>query len=454
MLFKRIKSDFENDKMSSLIFKQSIPQVIAQLTLLLYTIIDRIYIGHITDVGQDALSGLGITFPIISLISAFTMLFGQGGSVLFSLELGKRNYEKAKDYLSNAFILLLSSSIIMTAVSYLFMNKILLFLGASDNTLKYAYDYMMIYSIGIILQMIQSGLSVFVVALGFPIKSMIATLSGAIINLILDPIFIFKFNLGIKGAAIATILSLLFPFVYILISITSKNNIVYLSFNKIKFSIKDSLKIMSIGATNFIVELTNSLTVTCYNKSLKYYGSDLYVGIYTIINSVRSIMGVAVSGISSGVSPIISFNYSAKHYKRVKSAIKLSFLYMGLYTLIAWGLVVLFPSFFCGLFTDKEYFISLSTPYLHTFFMAYIFMAFQFIGQTTFMATGNTKKAITFSLFRKVILVIPLIIILPLIMEDKINAIFLSEPISNVVGGLLCFITMYLTFYRRLKSEN
>lgn len=448
------KNNFGEGNITLIILKQAVPLIIAQLAQLLYNIVDRVFIGHIPETGKNSLTGLGICFPLISLIMAFTLLFGLGGTPLFSISKGEGKNDRATDIMRHSFILLLFSSFIITIVSYLTMKPLIYGLGASDTTFFYAKEYLKIYLLGTPFLMIGSGMNFYISAQGRPGTAMITTLSGAAVNVVLDPLLIYYMGLGIKGAAIATVISQIVSFVWVMFFFVVKGSEIKLSFKGFVFSVKTALRIVSVGITNFIMEATNCIIQLVCNKSLAYYGGDDYVTIMTVINSVRSILGLVVSGITSGCQPVLGFNYGAKKYDRVCKAIKVNTIMGVLYTLVAWALVWIFPSFFIKLFTDDPQILLFGTKYLKIYFMGYIFMSLQFSGQSTFMALAKVKYAITFSILRKIIIVVPLTLILPLLMKDSIAGVFWAEPISNLIGGSASFITMYITVYRRLKNKE
>ena len=449
--------DFGTGSMAKLIAKQALPLTLSQLAQLLYNIIDRVYIGRIPGAGTTALTGLGLTFPIVSIISAFTLLFGQGGAPLFSIARGEDKKDKASRILGNSFIMLLIASFVLTLTGYIFMRPIIYAFGASDNSYVYASQYLKIYLIGTVFSMLATGLNFYITAQGFPKTSMITVMSGAILNIILDPIFIFGLKLGIKGAAFATVISQFVSAVWVLRFLFGKKAIIPLRRSSMKLHAPTCGKIISVGFTGFVMEITNSATQIVCNRTLKAYGgemSDLYITIMTIVSSVRSIMGVAVNGITAGSQPVLGFNYGAKKYDRVRSGIKAMSLFGFVYTAVCWFIIFLFPKFFIGLFCDDPVACKVAVPYLHIFFMAYVFMSLQYSGQSTFMSLGKAPQAIFFSLLRKALLVIPLTLILPHFLKDPISGVFWAEPISNILGGSASFFTMYFTLYRKFGKED
>lgn len=451
------KADFGTGSMPKLILKQALPLALSQVAQLLYNIVDRIYIGHIEKDSIAPLTGLGLTFPIISAVLAFTLLFGQGGSPVFSITRGEGDTKKAQRIMGNSFTLLALAGIILTIIISIFAKPLLYLLGAGADSFPYAYAYLRIYILGTTLVTIGTGMNCYISAQGAPITAMITVMSGAILNLILDPIFIFKLNLGIRGAAIATLISQFVSCIWVLRFFIPKfggKAVIPLSLKSMALNGKIVGSIIAMGFTGFVMEITNSITQVTCNRTLRLYGGEIYVGIMTIVNSVRSIMGVAVNGIVQGAQPVLGYNYGARKYNRVRAGIRYSSLFAFAYTAVAWAVVFFFPGFFIGLFSSDLETNAIAIPYLHIFFMAYVFMSLQFSGQSTFMALGKAKRAIFFSLFRKVVLVVPLTLFLPTIMPDPVSGVFYAEPISNVIGGAASFTAMYLTIYRKLPQTD
>lgn len=448
-------TDFGHGSVPCLILKQAVPLMLSSLVQLLYNIVDRIYIGHIPGEGTNALIGLGLTFPVVSAIMAFTMLFGQGGAPVFSIAMGAGSEQKARKVLGNSFSLLIIGSITITALILIFMKKILFFLGADVATYPYAASYLRIYVIGTFATMIANGLNFYISAQGFPVTAMTTTLTGALLNIILDPVFIFALHMNIEGAAIATVISQTASLIWVLKFLTGRKPEFKIEFSNMKLEFPVVKQICSVGLTGFIMQITNSATQAVCNKTLSFYDAEgIYIGVMTIVSSVRDIMSVAVHAITSGASPVMSFNYGAGKTDRVRSGIRFSFLFAFAYTGLAWLMIIFFPRFFINLFNDDVGLIEASVPALHIFFLAYVFMSFQFSGQSTFMALEKNGRAIFFSMFRKVILVIPLTILLPRFVDPSVNGVFMAEPVSNVIGGLASFLTMYFTVYRRLDKPS
>ena len=442
-------NDFSKGSIKRLIIAQAIPLTLAQIVQLLYNIVDRIYIGHLRDIGDIALTGLGITFPVIVLIAAFTSLFGTGGNVLFSISRGKHEEDEAGRIMGNVFALLLVSSVVLFGVCYLFRRPILFLFGASENSYVYADKYLKIYLFGTAFSMISTGMNGLINAQGFPRVGMLTTVIGAVINIALDPLFIFLFDMGVSGAALATVISQGVSAVWVLKFISGKRAIIRLTPDKIRIDPARTKRIVTLGISGFVVQGTNSLVQIVCNNRLQFYGGDLYVGIFTVLNSVREVLSMPVSGITSGAQPVLGYNYGAGENKRVKQGIRFTSILGVAYTLIAWLVIMLVPTFIMRVFTNDSAIISTGAKMLNVYFFGFFFMAFQFSGQMVFQSLGRAENAVFFSLFRKVIIVVPLTLLLPYI-GLGVNGVFLAEPISNAVGGLACFFTMWMSVYRKL----
>ena len=447
------KIDFSKDPVWKCIVAQAVPLTIAQLVQLLYNVVDRIYIGHLGDGNSIALTGVGLTFPMVTLIMAFTALFGMGGVPLFSMARGAKDEEEAGKILGNSFALLLGSSIVLTVIGYFFCEPILFAFGASEDSYIYAKQYLDIYLIGTIFSMISTGLNGYINAQGFPKIGMFSVILGAVVNIVLDPIFIFVFDMGVAGAALATIISQAISTIWVLRFLFGKKSMVPLKLKNIRIHRNRTLEIFKLGTSNFIMQGTNCLVQVVCNSTLQNYGGDLYVGIMTVLNSVREITMLPISGIVSGAQPVISFNYGAKEYERVKSGIRFNTLIGSAYTLLAWLLIIIFPGFWFGIFSDDPAMMGAGIEMLKLYFFGFVFMALQFAGQSTFQALGDAKHAIFFSLLRKAIIVVPLTLFLPMV-GFGVKGVFLAEPISNVIGGIACYMTMRLTIYRKLDKQR
>ena len=443
------KTDFSQGSVRKLIMAQALPLTMAQLVQLLYNIVDRIYIGHLEDVGDLALTGLGITFPVIVIIAAFTNLYGSGGATLFSLARGKGDTEEAEELLGNVFSLLLGTSAVLFALCYGFRRPILFLFGASEQSWYYADQYLRIYLLGTAFSMITTGMNGFINAQGFPKTGMLTTVIGAVINAILDPIFIFGFHMGVRGAAVATVISQGISAAWVLRFLTGKQAVIPLRRRSLAVKLPRLKQIIALGFPGFVMQGTNSLVQIVCNNQLQTYGGDLYVGIMTVLNSVREMVSLPISGLTHGAQPILGFNYGAKRNDRVKEAIRFTAILGTAYLMAAWIAVMLIPRTLIGIFSEDAETITQGARMLGIYFFGFVFMAFQFSGQTTFQALGKAKHAIFFSLLRKVIIVVPLTLLLPAA-GFGVEGVFLAEPISNLLGGLAAFITMWITVYRKL----
>lgn len=446
------KNDFSTGSISGNILRLALPMTAAQLINVLYNVVDRIYIGHIPHASSQALTGIGLTLPIITIITAFANLFGMGGAPLFSIARGADEPDKAGAIMGNSFSMLLLSGFLLSILCGLFKRPLLYLFGASDATYPYAASYLNIYLIGTLFVMISLGMNNFINAQGYGITGMLTVSIGALLNLILDPLFIFVFQMGVKGAALATIIAQLVSAIWVLHFLIYKKEIIPLSRKQLKLQPPLIREISALGMSGFVMSITNGSVQIICNATLQHYGGDLYVGIMTVINSIREIVTMPVTGLTSGAQPVMSFNYGAKKYDRVRSAIRFTTICCILLSLTAWALLFCFPHFFIQLFTDEPELLSQGVPAMHLYFFGIFMMSLQFAGQSTFTALGKSRQAIFFSLLRKVIIVIPLTLLLPEIAGLGTTGVFLAEPISNFIGGTACFVTMLLTVWPSLKS--
>lgn len=445
------KIDFGTGAVWRRILAQAVPLTVAQLVQLLYNVVDRIYLGHMGDGSSIALTGVGLTFPVVTLIMAFTALFGMGGVPLFAMARGAGEHRRAEQILGNSFTMLLGSSVILMGVGYFFMEPILYAFGASADSYRYAKEYLDIYLLGTACSMTATGLNGYINAQGFPKIGMLSVVLGAAANIILDPFFIFGLGMGVAGAALATVISQTVSSVWVLRFLTGGRAAVPLQRDCIRPDLQIVGRIARLGTANFIMQGTNCLVQVACNSTLQLYGGDLYVGIMTVANSVREIFTLPINGIVSGGQPVISYNYGAKAYDRVRSGIRFNTWVGVAYTMAAWVLIFAFPEFWFGLFSDDAAMTAAGAPVMRLYFFGFLFMALQFAGQTTFQALGDAKHAIFFSLLRKAIIVTPLTLLLPRL-GFGVQGVFLAEPISNILGGLACYLTMRLTLYRKLPK--
>lgn len=451
---KTHQTDFSHGSVYRNILEVAVPMTFAQLLNLLYNIVDRMYIGRIPEVGTLALTGVGLCFPIITLITAFTYLFGNGGAPLCAMERGRGNDEEAEKLMGNTFTMLLITGVILMVIGFVFYKPILYLFGASDVTFPYAGEYITVYLFGTLFVMISLGMNPFINSQGFGNMGMLTVLLGAVMNIVLDPLFIFVFGMGVRGAAVATVLSQFISAAWVLRFLTGKRAVLHLKKEAMKIQWRRVRNIMALGVSGFIMAFTNSLVQIVCNATLQVYGGDLYVGIMTVLNSVREIFTMPVMGLTNGASPVMSYNYGERAYGRVKKAIGFITVVCAAYTLVAWGILQVIPEFFIHLFNSEPELVSKGVPALHIYFFGFVFMALQFSGQSVFVALGKARKATFFSLFRKVIIVVPLTILLPMLDSLGVDGVFWAEPISNLLGGCACFFTMLLTVLPELKNRT
>ncbi len=444
-----VQNDFGTGSVKRLVLSQALPLTIAQTVQLLYNIVDRIYIGHLEGVGDLALTGLGITFPVIVIIAAFTNLYGSGGATLFSIARGRGDEDEAESIIGTVFTLLVGTAALLFVFCYTLRRPILFLFGASEQSVVYADQYLSIYLLGTAFSMLTTGLNGYINAQGFPRIGMLTTILGAVINVILDPIFIFVLDMGVRGAATATVISQAISAAWVLRFLTGPNAALRLKRSKIGVNKERLKRIVSLGLPGFVMQGTNSLVSIVCNNQLQSYGGDLYVGIMTILNSVREMLSLPMTGITHGTQPIIGFNYGAKKNERVKEGIRFAFTVGALYLLCAWIVIMLIPEQMIGIFSDEPETIAIGAQMLNIYFFGFVFMTFQSAGQMAFQALGYAKQAIFFSLFRKAIIVVPLTLLFPAI-GFGVEGVFLAEPVSNVVGGLAAFTAMWFIIYRKL----
>ncbi|MEY8324763.1 MATE family efflux transporter [Lachnospiraceae bacterium 54-11] len=447
--------DFSKGSVTQNIIRVAAPMLVAQILNLMYNIVDRIYIGRIPGEGLLALGGVGLCFPFISLITAFTNLYGAGGAPLCSIERGRGNQEEAGEIMSTSFYLLVITGVILTVLGSIFCRPILILFGASGASLPYAMPYMRIYLMGTVFAMVALGMNPFINSQGFANVGMTTIFLGAITNIVLDPIFIFVFHLGVRGAALATICSQILSAVFVVRFLTGKRAELRISLKRRpSFGKRRVLDIVGLGSASFVMQCTNSLVQIACNRMLGAFGGDVYISTMTIINSVRQILDTPVLAIADGASPILSYNYGAKRYDNVKKAIRFITLSALVYTGATWGLILLFPEMFIGIFNNDDSLLTVAVPALHIYFFAFIFQALQYSGQTVFKSLNKKKQAIFFSLLRKVVIVVPLTFFLPYVGNLGANGVFVAEPVSNFLGGSACFLAMILTVLPELGGRR
>ncbi|MCM1150118.1 MAG: MATE family efflux transporter [Butyricicoccus sp.] len=435
------------------IIGMAVPMALAQLVNVAYSIVDRMYIGHIPGVGSYALTGLGLTMPVVSIIAALANLCGMGGGPLCSIARGEGKTDYAEKIMANAFTLLLIIGAAVTVLFLIYMERIIYLFGASEDTYQYAADYARIYILGTLFVMISLGMNSFINAQGFASIGMLTVLLGAAANIILDPAFIFLLDMGIAGAAMATVISQALSAAWALLFLTSRHAILDLRLKNMIPSPRIVGRIIALGVTGFVMNATNGIVQIFCNTQLQKYGGDLYVGAMTVINSVREIVFMLVHGLTSGAQPVLGFNYGARRYDRVRQGIRFVVITGMAYASCTWLIIMLFPRALALVFNNEPELLAVCVPAMRIYFCGFVLMSLQMSGQSVFVGLGKSKQAVFFSLLRKVIIVVPLVLFLPGL-GLGVNGVFLSEPISDLIGGLACFVTMYFTVYRRLLRDE
>ena len=427
--------------------------LVAQILNLLYNIVDRIYIARIPNIGTAALGAVGLCFPLIVVITAFSNLFGSGGAPLFSIYRGKGEPQRAANVMNTSFTMVCVCAVVLMAVGFIFARPLLVLFGASTDALVYAYPYLMIYLIGTLPSMIATGMNPFINAQGYSTIGMTSVAVGAVANLLLDPLFIFVLGFGVQGAAIATVISQVLSALFVFVFLTRKSELKVRFLKKKEFSecIGYAKNIVSLGTAGFIMQLTNSLVSICCNNILSDVGGDIYISVMTIVSSVRQLVETPIYAMNEGTSPILSYNYGACRPARVRKAMAvMSTMILG-YTAVMWSIIILLPNALIGIFSSDAALMQDAVPALKQYFAAFICMYFQYIGQTVFKSLYKKKQAIFFSLLRKVFIVVPLTYMMPYMFYMGTSGVFLAEPVSNVIGGTLCLVVMLCTVLPELK---
>lgn len=447
-----MNEDMGSGNVKKLLVSLAVPAVVAQVINLLYNIVDRIYIGHIPKIGASALTGVGLFMPILMLINAFAMLAGSGGAPRAAIAMGKKDNDTAEKIVGNCFSMLLGLAVVLTAVFYFSAPALLKLFGASSVTLPYAVDYARIYILGSVFVLIVMGMNPFITTQGFAKISMLTTVIGAVINIILDPIFIFVLEMGVKGAALATVLSQAVGAAWILRFLSGKKTILRLKKENMKLILNVILPCLGLGISTFVMLSTESLLSISFTSSLSRYGGDIAVGAMTIITSVSQLVTMPLQGICQGGQPIISYNYGARKKKRVKEAFFTQFGACILYTTLFWAALMIVPQIFAGMFTNDAALMKYTTWAIRIYMAGIFSVGFQISCQQSFMALGQAKVSLLLACLRKIILLIPLIFILPLFFADKVFAVFLAEPVSDIVAAAVTTITFLTQFNKILKK--
>lgn len=450
----RSKTDFSTGPVWRVIMRMAVPLMLAQLVNVLYSVVDRMYIGHIPGVGSLALTGLGLTMPIVSIVTAFTSLCGTGGGPLCSIARGRGDKEDAETVMGNSLALLLILAAILTAALQIFSRPILFAFGASPATYPYAAEYLRIYLWGTLFVMLSTGMNYFINSQGFPTTGMLTVVIGAVLNIILDPIFIFLLDWGISGAALATVISQAVSAVWAMSFLLSKKAVLDLRLKNLRLRPKTVGKILALGVTGFVMSITNALVQTSCNTQLQLYGGDTWVGAMTVINSVREMTFMAAHGLTAGSQPVLGFNYGAGAYSRVKRGICFVSVASVVYALVVWLLVMLIPGALTRVFNSDPELVAVCSRAMRIYFCGFFLMALQLAGQSSFVGLGKSRQAVFFSLLRKAIIVTPLVFLLPMIPAMGAEGVFWAEPISDLIGGGSCFLTMYFTVYKKLPADT
>ncbi len=445
------KNDFSKGSIPKTITKLAIPMIAAMLVNALYSVVDRIYIGHLPDIGQLALTGVGLCYPITMSVAAFSYLVGNGGGPLTSILRGAKDQEGAEKVIGNSITMLVGLGIIVPIICLLIRRPILYLFGASDATYPYANSYITIYLIGSISVMLTLGLNPFLNAQGFTRTGMMTVLIGAVCNIVLDPIFIFVLNMGVSGAAIATIISQTVSAVWVVLFLHGKKNLVRVHVRNLRLEAKVVKRITGLGVSGFIMNITEAAISAVFNASLSLFGGDIYVTVMTVATSVTQVIMMPLTGFSQGAQPVTGYNYGAGAYDRVKQSFWFLTKFCATYAVLIWLVLMLLPEMIIRIFNSDPVLIATAVPMFRVFFCMYFMMSLQMSAQNTFVAMGEGKKATFFALYRKVILLIPLALILPRV-GFGIVGVFAAEPLADSISAITCYTTFLLTAYRKLSK--
>ena len=445
--------DLSKGNVTKLLVSLALPAIIAQVINVLYNMVDRMYIGHIAVIGKDALTGVGVTMPIIMCVSAFAALVSMGGAPRASIYLGRNDKNMAEKIMGNCFTMLIIVAIILTLFVFIYAPQLVMFLGASDITAPYAVDYIRIYALGTFFVQLTLGLNAFVTSQGFAKTSMLTVAIGAVLNILLDPIFIFVFGLEVKGAALATIISQAVSMIWVLKFLSSDRS--YLRLKKVNFKLdaKVSLPCITLGLSPFIMQFSESVIIVCFNTSLARYGGDIAVGAMTILSSVMQFSMLPLQGLTQGSQPIVSFNYGAKNMERVKACFRSLLVISLTYSTLLWAIAVFAPLVFITIFTNDPTLSAFSVKAMRVYMGMSLLFGAQIACQQTFIALGKAKQSIFLALWRKVILLIPLIYLLPNFVADKTMGVFLAEPIADTIA-VVTTVLMFAYYFKKIINTN
>ena len=449
----------QNDKnflgtapIGKLLLKLSIPTVIAQLINMLYNVVDRIYIGHIPEEGSLALTGVGVCMPIIMIVTAFAALISSGGAPRASICMGKQDNKSAEQILGNCFSLQIVVSIVLTVVLLIWNKDLLMAFGASKNTLGYATDYMRIYALGTLFVQLTLGMNAFITAQGFTTTSMVSVLIGAICNITLDPVFIFVFNMGVKGAALATVLSQAISTIWVVVFLSGKKTQLHLRKKYMGLKPKIFLPCVALGLATFIMQASESVVTVCFNSSLLHYGGDIAVGAMTILTSVMQFAMLPLQGIAQGSQPIASYNYGAKNADRVKKTFRLLVITCLTYSTLLWAAVQIIPKVFVSIFTSDAKLVAFTAPMLKIYLGGLFLFGIQIACQITFTSLGKAVNSIIVAVVRKFVLLLPLIYIMPHVVSNPTIGVYMAEPIADIIAVLFTSVLFTFQFKKALAQ--
>ena len=437
-----------------LLMTLAVPAITSQLVNALYNMVDRMYIGHIPEIGSTALTGVGVCFPLIMIISAFASLIGMGGAPRASIYMGKKDNKTAEKIMGNCFTALVIIAVILTAVVLLFQEPLLYLFSASSETIGYAKEYMSIYAVGTIFVQLTLGMNAFISAQGFSKISMLTVVIGAVTNIVLDPVFIFLFDMGVAGAALATILSQALSAVWAVWFLCGKKTVLRLKKENLRIRLSLLMPCVGLGVAPFVMQSTESILLLCFNSSLLKYGGNLAVGAMTILSSVMQFAMLPLQGLTQGGQPIISFNYGAGNMARVKKAFQIQTVCCFTFAFVLWAAVELAPGLFVAVFTNDPQLAELTKWALRIYMACVLLMGIQISCQQSFIALGNSRVSAFLAIFRKIIVLIPLIYILPMLLEDKVFAVFLAEPVADAVAVTTTSALYYREFKKLTKKEE
>ena len=437
-----------------LLMTLAVPAITSQLVNALYNMVDRMYIGHIPKIGSTALTGVGVCFPLIMIISAFASLIGMGGAPRASIYMGKKDNKTAEKIMGNCFTALVIIAVILTAVVLLFQEPLLYLFSASSETIGYAKEYMSIYAVGTIFVQLTLGMNAFISAQGFSKISMLTVVIGAVTNIVLDPVFIFLFDMGVAGAALATILSQALSAVWAVWFLCGKKTVLRLKKENLRIRLSLFMPCVGLGVAPFVMQSTESILLLCFNSSLLKYGGNLAVGAMTILSSVMQFAMLPLQGLTQGGQPIISFNYGAGNMARVKKAFQIQTVCCFTFAFVLWAAVELAPGLFVAVFTNDPQLAELTKWALRIYMACVLLMGIQISCQQSFIALGNSRVSAFLAIFRKIIVLIPLIYILPMLLEDKVFAVFLAEPVADAVAVTTTSALFYREFKKLTKKEE